>query len=348
MGMSHFANLKEPIFFGILSFLLGITFLYFFIMFARRTGKFLDDPVNNNKNHSIHTEAIPTSGGIIIFLAFWISYFIYYFSTPLRTSGFLVSSIFIAGLSLLLVGIYDDLHNIRARYKLLIQFMMGLIIYFYFMPGGLDLGFVIIRSHILSALFLMLFAATIINALNFIDGIDGLAPGVALILIVFLLYINKIGSGALIGAAAMIGALAAFLVLNFPPAKGFLGNAGTLFLGGFLAMLSFFPRKPDGVYNLYPVFVIFAIPIMDVAWAIVRRTKKKLSPFYPDQEHIHHKLLNVGLKPRQVCFFLWSITTLLGLLAVKTRFLPPTGKGIVFILLFVVWLVIAILLRWIG
>ena len=346
MGINYLMNLKEPIFFGILSFLLGIVLLYFFIIFAKRTGKFLDDPINSNKNHSIHTKAIPSSGGIVIFLAFWISYFIYYYSASLRTSGFLITSVFITGLSLLVIGIFDDLYNIRARYKLLVQFMAGLVIYFYFMPGGLDLGFVIIRSHILSALFLMLFVATIINALNFIDGIDGLAPGIALILIVFLVYINKIGSGALIGTAAMIGALGAFLALNFPPAKGFLGNAGTLFLGGFLATLPFFPRNPDGVYSLYPIFVIFAIPIMDVAWAIIRRIKKKGSPFYPDQEHIHHKLLNAGLKPRQVCFFLWTITMLLGLLAVRTRSLPPMGKGIVFILLFVVWLVIAIIFRW--
>jgi UDP-GlcNAc:undecaprenyl-phosphate GlcNAc-1-phosphate transferase len=153
-----------------------------------------------------------------------------------------------------------------------------------------------------------------INSLNFIDGLDGLSTGIAVIAAVALGVIS-LGVGVVQPFVAMLcfvlaGALLGFLRWNFHPATIFQGTAGVMFMGYVLAVLSIL-----GFAKVVVAMLVLAVPIIDTFWVIVRRVSTGRSPFSPDRGHIHHRLLDVGLSHRATVLLIYAICAMLGLLS---------------------------------
>ena len=230
---------------------------------------------------------------------------------------------------ILIVGFVDDLIDIKAYWKLIGEFVSG---FFLIVVSDIRLsslhGFLgiyelpVLASYILS---LFVFIA-IINALNLIDGVDGLASGLGILYsLFFALYFNFTGSINLaISAYAMVGSLGVFFIYNVFGTKNkiFMGDTGSLLLGYMITFYVFrfceMNAHPD-VFELKETFrmsaapavsvCILAVPLFDTVRVMLTRIKKGLSPFSPDKNHIHHLLLKTGLTHRQVTMVLMLVTT---------------------------------------
>jgi len=151
------------------------------------------------------------------------------------------------------------------------------------------------------------------NTTNFLDGVDGLAAGVVAIVAATLLLaaINRNETGIVILAGALIGACVGFLLFNWHPARVFMGDSGSNFLGFTLAALSVLSvAKGTVVLALIVPVAALAIPIADTAWAIVRRRRRGKSIATPDTEHLHHRLLDFGLSPRETALVFYFATAI--------------------------------------
>jgi UDP-GlcNAc:undecaprenyl-phosphate GlcNAc-1-phosphate transferase len=153
------------------------------------------------------------------------------------------------------------------------------------------------------------------NTVNFLDGVDGLAAGVVFIVALTLLIAaagkDQIEVVQLAGALA--GACAGFLLFNFHPARIFMGDSGSHFLGAALAVISILGvAKVAVAFALAVPILALALPIADTAWAIVRRRRLHMSVASPDLQHLHHRLQAFGLNPRQTCYVFYAATALLG------------------------------------
>jgi UDP-GlcNAc:undecaprenyl-phosphate GlcNAc-1-phosphate transferase len=153
------------------------------------------------------------------------------------------------------------------------------------------------------------------NTVNLLDGVDGLAAGVVLIVAVTLMFAAA-GNGqtdVVQLAGALAGACGGFLLFNFSPARIFMGDSGAHFLGTALGMISILGvAKVAVAFALVVPILALALPIADTAWAIVRRGRVKASVAQPDLKHLHHRLLDFGLNARQTCFVFYSASGLLG------------------------------------
>lgn len=226
-----------------------------------------------------------------------------------KVLGLVVGSIVICGL-----GAIDDLKGVRARYKLYVQLMVAFFAYWcgfqidaVYLPfiGDLDMG---IFGFPLTAFWIV----GIINALNLIDGLDGLAGGVALSACVVNLVIGLV-SGNLLAtllAAALAGALLGFLFFNFNPASIFMGDSGSMFLGYVLATSALFGFKGTTAIGLLVPILAMGVPILDTLTAIARRLISKRSVFASDKNHFHHRLLELGLTHKRAVLFLYAISCL--------------------------------------
>jgi UDP-GlcNAc:undecaprenyl-phosphate GlcNAc-1-phosphate transferase len=153
------------------------------------------------------------------------------------------------------------------------------------------------------------------NTVNLLDGVDGLAAGVVMIVAITLVFAaaGTQDPGVVQLAAALAGACAGFLLFNFSPARIFMGDSGSHFLGTALGMISILGVAKIAVaFALAIPILALALPIADTAWAIVRRGMTKSSVAQPDLRHIHHRLLDFGLNARQTCFVFYSASGLLG------------------------------------
>jgi UDP-GlcNAc:undecaprenyl-phosphate GlcNAc-1-phosphate transferase len=268
----------------------------------------------------IHTGDIPRLGGIGFAAAFIVIVFIINFSAAEANFGlrFLPSLIGIIVLSI--SGVYDDFRPQSPRVKLLIQIAAALCV---IIPGYTfhrlfypDLGnfpsFDWIRYPLT-----LLWIVGMINAMNFIDGVDGLAGGIAVLeALTFALIFSSFkdtGSTVLI-CVCLAAAVAGFLVFNapFPRAKIFMGDGGSQFLGFAMALLPLI-EKGDNPANL-PVFYVaalFAIPVLDIIAAVWRRVRDGRRIDSPDKSHIHHKLMNLGCSSLGVDCLLWALQIVL-------------------------------------
>ncbi len=271
----------------------------------------------------LHKVAVPGVGGIAIVISFSILTGLGY---VLYGRGLNQPIPSLAGLSLgamiiSIVGIWDDLWVVKARNKMIGQFAAVLVL----MPFGFIIrelnipfvGVVTIRWEL--GLLLSLFWMTgIVNTINFIDGIDGLAAGVSITISSALFALSVITGQLLMAAICLIlaGSTLGFLRYNFYPASIFMGDCGAMFLGIVLAAVSTKVIFQNPVMNancLIPV-LLFGLPIIDTSWAIVRRTIIGESPFKADCYHTHHRLLDLGCTQRQAAIILY-LTSLLSISA---------------------------------
>ncbi|WCJ59753.1 MraY family glycosyltransferase [Fontisphaera persica] len=294
----------------------------------------------------IHHRPIPLLGGLAIALAMWLPITALWLydnrvAAFLRAREGMVLQILLSGLAMLLLGVYDDLRGLNARKKLMAQLPVALVLVIsgvgfesITIPslGSVPLGW---AGPVLTLLWLV----GITNAINLVDGIDGLASGVAFFAATTIAVIS-IYNDNVVGAVimtALAGACLGFLPYNFNPARIFLGDTGSLFLGMTLAVSSLLTSQKGTLAAslLIPVLVL-GFPVIDTLLAMVRRAVRGKSMFSGDAGHIHHRLLARGLSHRQASLIIYAFCLLCGLVALVTVMENSMGMAFGFAALFVV------------
>ncbi len=307
---------------GIVVFVLTYLLVPVNIKFANKKG-WLDYP----NERSAHPKPIPISGGLAFGLVICFAQVAFGFLFWDKRSSVMIYALAMINILILTVGLVDDLLKLKARDKLILQLLISSLLYIVGFrieiltnPFGPDL-----YLQYLSLPFTIFWFLAISNAINLIDGLDGLAAGITSISGIVLCLVGLISGNPLVFYLALIlvaGNLA-FLKYNFFPAKIFMGDAGSLFNGFNLAVLSvtgFAQFKGITAMTIALPVVVMMFPIMDTIMAMVRRIKKKQSIFLADKEHIHHKLLKLGLSQKGICYIAYFLTSLFGLLAIGFYF----------------------------
>lgn len=262
----------------------------------------------------MHKKPTPRIGGLAIFAGFLIATLV--FCEPSSQ----LFAIWIGGGILVVLGILDDIFRLPAWIKLIVQLCVaGIAVSFGINIEYIRLFGTQINFGFFSIPITILWIVGLSNAINLIDGLDGLSCGVSAITSISILTVMLIAedyTAALI-TAILTGACFGFLPYNKNPAKIFMGDTGALFLGYTLSIISV-----QGLFKLHTMLSflvplsIFALPIFDTLNAIIRRVAHGQSPFHPDRGHLHHKLVDMGFSHKEAVKLLYAISGLMGLVAV--------------------------------
>lgn len=316
--------------------------------FAFLTG-IVDVPAHPRK---IHKSPMPLLGGLSVFIVFVTMVCLYlafseinFYSIPLK---FFVA-ILLGSAVLMIGGILDDKYDLPSAYKVLFPSIASLIIVLSGIGVGIkqlsnpfgspiSLDFLLLGFLPASAAFAFLWTLGMTFTTKLLDGLDGLASGVGLIgcVTMFLLSLTPKVNQPITATISIIlaGALLGYLWYSFNPAKIFLGEGGSLLIGFVLGTLSILSGA-----KIATALLVMGIPILDVAWVIVRRLWYRTSPFSPDRKHLHFRLLDIGLSHKQAVLVLYALSAVFGLTAV---FLQSMGKLIALIILFLVMIALAV------
>lgn len=265
----------------------------------------------------VHKVPMPRLGGVAIFLSFLVGYMLF------ANGSVRMLSILIASFVIVLMGIFDDINPIKARYKLIIQIIAALITTFYgnivlndISIFGLNITFPEPLNYIISVFVIV----AITNAINLIDGLDGLASGISCIYFATIAIIagilNNIGGLDVTLSLIMLGATLGFLVYNFPPASIFMGDSGSQFLGFIIAVISLLGFKGTTITSLIVPLTILAIPIFDSALAIFRRMIKGEGIMKADKEHFHHQFLKMKFSTRKTILIIYAINIIFATISI--------------------------------
>lgn len=314
----------------LLAFITSYVFTPYTVRLARKV-KALDRPKDNRK---VHKKLMPRLGGIAIVLGFLTSaiYLIIVMSVEgkldIIRNGFYIKLLgFLAGIIVLEVFCFlDDTKGINPLIKLVGQLIAAILV----VASGLVINRIvivradtIISNEIFLNIFTVIWIVGITNAINLMDGLDGLSTGLSLISSICLIIIFILNSSPIISiilATALAGSLLGFLPFNFFPARTFMGDTGSNFIGFTLAVISIL-----GVAKTYTAIIIvapllvFALPIFDTIFAIIRRIVKGKSVravFKADRGHLHHKLIDKGYSQKQAVYILYGISAIFGLFAI--------------------------------
>lgn len=299
--------------------------------------RFVDD---TRSARQVHTRIIPRLGGVA-FVGAWLAAIgtLLVTDAPLRhafsdriprSAGFLAGALVIAAL-----GLVDDLRGLRARYKLLVQLGVGLLL----CSSGFTVheiqlpGQIVLHLGHLAVPLTVLWIAGVMNAMNLVDGLDGLAGGVSLIALVAAFVFGVAQGNVLLAvySAALAGAVLGFLLYNFNPASIFMGDTGSLFLGYFLGVALLVPAEVPSTSALrlaLPVAVL-GVPIADLLLAILRRALRGRGVFSPDKEHLHHRLLARGMSQRDAVLTIYGAGIILAAGGLAMAFGGPGTEIIV-------------------
>ena len=293
----------------------------------------------------IHREGVSRIGGLVMVAVFNGVILLNrdLFITP-ELYGFMLATIL-----LLMVGIWDDFKEVFWKIQLFSQialavfvFVMGVRIYYVTNPltGGiiqLDMGMGIIFSVAL----VIFWIVAVINALNWSDGIDGLAGGIALITVLTIFFLSlrpEVNQPPIaILSAILAGTILGFLVFNFHPSKVLAGTSGAAFMGFSLAVLAIFAGT-----KIATALLVLAIPVIDSLWVIGERIRNKKSIFKPDKNHLHYKLMELGWSQRKIVFCFWSVTAAIAAISLNTRFI---GKSITLVLTAIIMVAVLVLIN---
>lgn len=277
----------------------------------------IDVPKDNRR---MHKTPIPRLGGLAIVIAFIFSVLIFA-KIDTQTKGILLGAVIIV-----VLGVLDDIMALPALPKFAIQILASVIVVLHgcrieFLSNplpGTGATYLALPEW-LSISITVIWIVAITNAVNFIDGLDGLAVGVsgisAATLLVVALMVSE--NNIAIIMAALLGACLGFIPYNFNPAKIFMGDTGSTFLGFILATVSI-----QGLFKLYAIisfavpFLILGVPIFDICFAIIRRLAKGQNPMKADRGHVHHRLIDMGFSQKQSVAITYMLTAILGLAAV--------------------------------
>lgn len=276
---------------------------------AQKVGA-MDVPTDSRR---MHHHPIPRMGGLAIFLAFLASVLIFAYPEIDRE----IRGILLGAVIIVILGVLDDIITLHAGLKFVVQILAAVLVVLH---GCRIEHFVGLHlADWLSYPVSVVWIVAITNAVNFIDGLDGLAAGVSAIsagaMLVVALLVGDFMSAVML--AAIVGACVGFIPYNFNPAKIFMGDTGSTFLGFMLSTISIY-----GLFKMYAIisfavpFLVLGLPIFDTAFAIVRRVARGQSPMTPDRGHIHHRMMDMGLNQKQTVAALYVVSSLLGLSAV--------------------------------
>lgn len=259
----------------------------------------------------VHKIPMPRLGGLAIYGAFLFGYIMYGSITTQMLS------ILIGSFIIVILGLLDDIKPIRAKYKLLVQIIAASVVVFYgrlFFDEITVLGLRFAFPQIVNQLLALFFIVGAINAINLIDGLDGLCAGISsiyFITIAIIAFILNYRQGLdVILCLIMIGSTLGFLTHNFPPAKTFMGDVGSTFLGFMIAIIALLGFKITTITTLVIPILILAIPIFDTLLAIMRRLIHHKKIGEPDKEHLHHQLLRMKFSPRVSILIIYGINVL--------------------------------------
>jgi UDP-GlcNAc:undecaprenyl-phosphate GlcNAc-1-phosphate transferase len=342
----------------LLTFLIGA--------FCRKVG-WLDRPAARR----VHIKAVPRLGGVAIFIAFFIASRLFYSPGPnlnphaheLTIYWLLIA----AGASMVIVHAYDDVVGLKPLPKLIAQTVAvliilapwgtefnGILIFTFNNPFGTEVQptlFLFTHDTLISliaipaVLFTWFWIVGMMNTVNLIDGLDGLATGVvaiaALIITIISFVLGQYSIAIL--SAIFTGATLGFLPHNWNPAKIFMGDSGSMFLGLGLAVLSIM-----GGAKIALAIIVLGVPILDVAVVMINRIRRGQSPLHYDKTHLHYRLMATGLNARQICYVFYGLTFLFGLLALSVPIHDQNAHFYKLVVIGVLVLTMAGLVYWID
>ncbi|GGM35058.1 undecaprenyl-phosphate alpha-N-acetylglucosaminyl 1-phosphate transferase [Longimycelium tulufanense] len=322
--------------------------------------------VAHPRRRDVHVKPMPRMGGLAMYLGVLAGMWLAHQLPVLRRAfdySLDVEAVLIAGAVVVLVGALDDRFEVDSLTKLAGQttaagllVLLGVQWSMFWVPwnGGDSLGSVLVLSGNQGGILTILFVLTMINAMNFVDGLDGLAAGIGLIgasaTCAFSLALLHAKNGDVVAyppaliAATLAGACLGFLPHNFQPAKIFMGDSGSMLIGLMLAAasttasgkLDYNYGAGDAIALLSPLIVVAAVlfvPVLDLLMAVVRRTRAGRSPFSPDKMHLHHRLLEIGHSQRRavLLIYLWASVLAFGAVALtlfENPFVVAGGVGV--------------------
>ncbi len=271
-------------------------------------------------SRKLHDKPVPYLGGVALFFAYAASLGVMRLLYP---QGWIPQYLWVCAAQALIVllGVVDDIRGCPVVIRLGMEFLVGLL--FYACGVSITLltnpfGPALVLPPFLAAVATGLWVVIMINSINLIDGLDGLAAGISAIAAAALVAINITRPNwyACMFAAILVGMNLGFLPYNFHPAKIFMGDAGSLFLGSMFAVLSLAKgQKSDATVALLVPMVAIGLPLSEAVWSFVRRTFAGQHPFRGDRRHVHHRLLSIGLSHRQVVLLLYYVGAYMGLVA---------------------------------
>ena len=274
---------------------------------AERVGA-MDVPTDGRR---MHHRPIPRMGGLAIFIAVLVSVLIFA-KIDREVRGILLGAIIIV-----ILGVLDDIMTLHAGLKFIVQILAAILVVLHGCRIEHFMGLTL--ANWLSYPVSVLWIVAITNAVNFIDGLDGLAAGVSAIsagaMLVVALLVADFTSAVML--AAIVGGCVGFIPYNFNPAKIFMGDTGSTFLGFMLSTISIY-----GLFKMYAIisfavpFLVLGLPIFDICFAVVRRVSHGQSPMHADRGHVHHRLIDMGFSQKQAVAIAYMLSAILGMAAV--------------------------------
>jgi UDP-GlcNAc:undecaprenyl-phosphate GlcNAc-1-phosphate transferase len=283
----------------------------------------------------IHTQSTPLLGGLAVFLSFFISAALFWTLGYISDSRIILTyilAIFGGSLILMVGGFFDDYYNLKPRQQLLFPLLAIALILF----SGIrikfitnPLGGILVFPIWLGVIFTFFWLLGMIYTTKILDGLDGLVAGITAIasIIIFIVSLtwDVAFSGTSVLALILAGSCLGFLIFNWQPAKIFLGEGGSVWCGFMLGLLAIISGS-----KIATALLVMGIPILDIAWVVIRRFWQGKSPVSPDRKHLHFQLLDLGLSHSQAVLFLYLLTAGFGL---TSLFLSSKGKIIALIFL---------------
>ncbi len=264
----------------------------------------------------VHTKPIPRLGGLAIYFGFLFGYMLF------GSHSVVMNAILIGSFIIILIGSIDDVKSVPARYKLIGEIIAAMVVSIY---GGIllkDVSFfgIYLNFGAFSYPLTILFIVAAINCINLIDGLDGLACGISSI---YFLTIAIIASLLKLPfdleitlSLIMFGCTLGFLVHNFYPAKIFMGDSGSMFLGYIISIIALLGFKNVTLTSFIIPLLLLAIPIMDTLFAIIRRLINHKPITAPDKNHLHHQLLKLNISHRSAVLIIYLIDILFALASI--------------------------------
>lgn len=286
----------------------------------------------------VHSRIMPRLGGLAIYASFTLVVLLLMAFIPdnlmMASNRNLVGALLTGGTVIVLLGALDDRFDLSAKLKLLVQIGAACIVVF-----GFDIKMNIVNIPFGTAMqpigewigipLTIFWIVGVTNAINLIDGLDGLAAGVSAIAIASVMGMGVImGNGTVVMLSiVLLGSILGFLVFNFHPAKIFMGDSGALFLGFSLAMLSMLGFKQITLLSFVTPLLIIGVPLSDTFFAIVRRWVNRRPLMKADKGHLHHCLQQLGFSHRKTVLIIYGIATFFGACAILQSALTKTGFG---------------------
>lgn len=299
MSLSHYAA------YLLTALVLSLLFTPVMRALSYRTGA-----LDRGTGRRVHDGVVPRLGGGGIYLAFVLPILFLILRYPGSPARPQFVGILIAATIVFAVGLYDDLGGAPIRNKLAAEVAAALVLYAWGIRiatvsnpfgGGIDLGWFSLPVTVL-------WVVVITNAINLVDGLDGLAAGTGILIALTLFLLTRGDIFLAVSYLALIGGLLGFLRYNFPPATIFMGDSGSLFVGFVLSALTMVSSvKAAAVVTLMVPILVFAHPLLDMVYAVLRRYHRGLPLGHADKEHIHHQLLGMGFSRRKALWILMGV-----------------------------------------